>query len=117
MTYSYKIIQSFSEEVRELLSTLDFNLVRLEQDTQDKEIINEIFRMAHSIKSSSALMEMTLLSDTAHKIEDLVLSRDEAPVVVFILAECRGTQPEESDLQIVVRDPLEEPAGLLRGNP
>jgi two-component system chemotaxis sensor kinase CheA len=69
--YSEKIIQSFSEETRELLGALDFNLVRLEQDPGNRGIINEIFRIAHSIKSSAALMGMDLLSDTSHKIEDL----------------------------------------------
>lgn len=71
MEYSEKIIQSFSDETRELLSALDFNLVQLEQDPGNKEIINEIFRMAHSIKSSAALMGLDLLSDTSHKMEDL----------------------------------------------
>jgi len=80
--YSEKIIQSFSEETRELLSTLDFNLVKLEQDPKDQDIINEIFRISHSIKSSAALMGLALLSDTAHKIEDLFILVRSGKVVI-----------------------------------
>ena len=71
MKYSQKILDSFKEESTELIASLNYSLIKLEKNKNDSALIDEIFRLAHSIKSSSALMGFDLLSDIAHNIEDL----------------------------------------------
>jgi len=71
MKYSQKILDSFKDEATELIASLNYSLVKLEKNKDDSELIDEIFRLAHSIKSSSALMGFDFLSDIAHNIEDL----------------------------------------------
>jgi len=71
MKYSQKILDSFKDEAAELIASLNYSLIKLEKDKDDSALIDEIFRLAHSIKSSSALMGFDLLSDIAHNIEDL----------------------------------------------
>jgi two-component system chemotaxis sensor kinase CheA len=71
VAYSDRIIQGFRDDARQLLEAINYNLVRLEQNPSDPELINEIFRHAHSLKGSAALMGFDLLADTAHRIEDI----------------------------------------------
>ncbi len=66
-----KILEAFLEEVRELLDTLNQKLLELENNPSDPEIINEIFRLTHSVKSESALVGYKNISTIAHKMEDI----------------------------------------------
>jgi two-component system chemotaxis sensor kinase CheA len=59
------------EEVSELLEGLNEKLLELEQSPEDKAVINEIFRLTHSIKSESALVGFKNMSTIAHKMEDI----------------------------------------------
>ncbi|NMA79636.1 MAG: chemotaxis protein CheA [Clostridiales bacterium] len=59
-------------ETNTLLEQLDEILLRTEQNNQfDDEDINEIFRIMHTIKGSSAMMGLDGLSGLAHIIEDM----------------------------------------------
>jgi|GEM_PF-71855 len=62
----------FLEEADELLQDLNKNLLDLEKNPEDAEIINNIFRAAHSLKSSAAFVGLNDLSDLAHKMENLL---------------------------------------------
>ena len=66
-----KILEAFLEEVKELLETLNQRLLDLENSPEDTDVINEIFRLAHSIKSESALVGYKKISTLAHKMEDI----------------------------------------------
>lgn len=66
-----KILEAFLEEVKELLETLNQRLLDLENSPEDTDIINEIFRLTHSIKSESALVGYKQISTLAHKMEDI----------------------------------------------
>lgn len=59
-------------ETNSLLEQLEEILMNCEKaDDFDQDSINEIFRIMHTIKGSSAMMEFTSLSTVAHRIEDL----------------------------------------------
>jgi two-component system chemotaxis sensor kinase CheA len=60
----------FVDESQRHLQTLNTSLLTLEQDPQDAEAINAMFRAAHSIKGSSATMGYDLLATLAHGAED-----------------------------------------------
>ncbi|MDL5245077.1 chemotaxis protein CheW [Leptospira weilii] len=67
----------FLEESEDQIEELNINLLRLEADHKNLSIINDIFRAAHSLKSSAAFVGLYNLSDLAHKMENLLqLTRD-----------------------------------------
>ena len=66
-----KFRNAYLEEVNELLESLNQQLLALENNPGEKEIINEIFRLTHSIKSESALVGYLNISEVAHKMEDI----------------------------------------------
>ncbi len=61
----------FLDEASEHIEDLNQNLLRLERDGYDPETINEIFRSAHTLKSSAAFVGLDSLSALAHHMEDL----------------------------------------------
>ncbi len=62
----------FLEEAEEQLDTLNSSLLELEKNYEDISFINEIFRAAHSLKSSAAFVGLTPLSELAHRMENLL---------------------------------------------
>jgi two-component system, chemotaxis family, sensor kinase CheA len=66
-----RLKNTYLEEVSELLEMLNKYLLQLEQEPANKDVINEIFRMTHSIKSESALVGFKNISTIAHKMEDI----------------------------------------------
>ena len=66
-----KFRNAYLEEVNELLESLNQQLLAFENNPGEKEIINEIFRLTHSIKSESALVGYLNISEIAHRMEDI----------------------------------------------
>jgi len=67
-----KFVARFVEEARDHVARLGDGLDALERDPADRENINTIFRSAHTIKGSSRMLKLTTISDTAHKLEDVL---------------------------------------------
>ncbi len=66
------ILDMYLYETNTLLEQLDGILLAAEQaDTFSQDSVNEIFRIMHTIKGSSAMMEFPTLMTVAHRIEDL----------------------------------------------
>jgi two-component system chemotaxis sensor kinase CheA len=66
----YKIV--FLEETQEHLSELNNDLIALERNNGSVELIDRIFRVLHTLKSSAAAVGFDQLSQFAHLAEDLV---------------------------------------------
>ncbi|MBW7857321.1 MAG: chemotaxis protein CheA, partial [Leptonema sp. (in: Bacteria)] len=66
-----RYVELFLDEAAEHIENLNTNLLSLEKDHHDPEIINEIFRSAHTLKSSAAFVGLETFSHLAHKMEDL----------------------------------------------
>lgn len=64
----------FIEESREIVTSLEADLLDLEKNMQDQELINQIFRGVHTLKGSSGMVEYSILTDFTHELEN-VLSR------------------------------------------
>lgn len=62
----------FLEEADDQIQELNRNLLEMEQNPDDENIINNIFRAAHSLKSSAAFVGLNDLSELAHKMENLL---------------------------------------------
>ena len=66
------ILDMYLYETNTLLEQLDGILLTAEQaDTFSEDSVNEIFRIMHTIKGSSAMMEFSSLMTVAHRIEDM----------------------------------------------
>ncbi len=66
------ILDMYLYETNTLLEQLDGILLTAEEaDTFSEDSVNEIFRIMHTIKGSSAMMEFTSLMTVAHRIEDM----------------------------------------------
>ena len=65
-------LQEYVEEVREHLQDLERSLLTLEQEGAHKEEIQQIFRVAHSIKGASAYMGFERLAGLTHELESLI---------------------------------------------
>ena len=81
---SDSILDAFLYETNTLLEQLDSIVLAAEQqDTFSEEDINTIFRIMHTIKGSSAMMEYNSLMTIAHRAEDLFsIIRDKTMDVV-----------------------------------
>ncbi len=67
-----RLRRAFLEEAEELSRKLGESLVSLEAGHADPGLVNEVFRLTHSLKSEAALMGFTSLSSVAHRMEDLL---------------------------------------------
>ncbi len=62
----------FLDEVDEQLEILDQEILKLEQDGDNMEIIQNIFRAAHTLKGSSAVMGFEQMKEVTHKTENVL---------------------------------------------
>ena len=78
------ILDAFLFETNSLLEQLDSIVLSAEQqDTFSQDDINTIFRIMHTIKGSSAMMEYNSLMTLAHRAEDLfAIIRDKSIDIV-----------------------------------
>ncbi len=65
------ILQDFLVEAGEILEQLDEQLIDLEQDPDDKDLLNSIFRGFHTIKGGGGFLALNDLVELCHKSEDL----------------------------------------------
>ncbi len=66
------IIEFFLIEAGEHIQNLNKGLLSLEKNPGDSSIIDELFRSAHTLKGSAAMMGFQGISDVAHKAEDML---------------------------------------------
>jgi two-component system chemotaxis sensor kinase CheA len=62
----------FLQEADEQLQLLDEDIVQLEKESGDPELMQEIFRAAHTLKGSSAMIGHQRLSELAHTMENVL---------------------------------------------
>ncbi len=62
----------FIDESKENLQLLNDNLLKLEKNTEDTEILNDIFRVAHTFKGMAKTMGFNATSDLTHHMENLL---------------------------------------------
>jgi two-component system chemotaxis sensor kinase CheA len=61
----------FKDEVGEYFERLETGLLLLEKDPENEQVINEIFRIMHSMKGSGGMFGFDLISDVTHDLETL----------------------------------------------
>src|SRR6266481_3424055 len=115
------LLREFLTETNESLDTVDNQLVRFEQDPNNAKILDNIFRLVHTIKGTCGFLGLPRLEALAHAGETLMGKfRDRLPVtadaVTLILSsidrikeilgglEATETEPEGTDQDLI--DPL-----------
>jgi len=68
------LIEEFVTESKEHIADIEEDLIRIETDREnvDPEVINRVFRAAHSIKGSAKFLDLTNIGELAHKMEDVL---------------------------------------------
>lgn len=67
-----EILEDFLIEAFEMIEQLDQDLVELENRPEDLELLNRIFRVAHTIKGSGSFLNFSVLTHLTHHMEDVL---------------------------------------------
>lgn len=67
-----EVLPYFVPEAQEYLELLEADLLRLEQDARDGELINRLFRTAHTLKGSAYTVGFRSIGDLVHYVEDFM---------------------------------------------
>ena len=86
-------LQIFIEEAKEHVQSLNQCLLQLEKDPNDKGVLNEIFRVAHTLKGMSGTMGYVKMSKLTHDMENVLhaIRNDEIKItsdLVDVLFKC-----------------------------
>ena len=68
------LIRSFVEDCREHLDSIEASLMDMEAagEHQDPELVNTVFRLAHSIKGGAGMLGLDNIKTLAHKLENVL---------------------------------------------
>ena len=61
-----ELVQVFLEESEDEIRELEAGLIKLEEEQDDENIINRVFRAAHTIKGSAGLVGFDDVSNFTH---------------------------------------------------
>ncbi len=111
-------ISIFLSEAEDQLEKMEQDLLELEKDRNNKEVLNEIFRLFHTLKGSSAAMGFTLMSEVAHKGENVLdkIRKGEmevTPEIVDLMFECLDALNAMKDMVANGEDPVMDVEELL----
>jgi two-component system chemotaxis sensor kinase CheA len=67
-----ELLESFIMESLEHLGTIEVNLLSLEQEPENPEVMNAIFRPFHTIKGVSGFLNLSDINRLAHEVETLL---------------------------------------------
>lgn len=66
------LVRDFIVESLEYIGEIEVNILNLEQNPEDREYINVIFRPFHSIKGVAGFLNLNVIRDLAHNLENLL---------------------------------------------
>ncbi len=99
-----EMLDVFVQESREHLESLEPDLLSLEDNPNDSETINRIFRSVHSLKGTSGFFGLNNISKLAHVMENLMsLARD--GVIVLSPPMIEALLKGKDKLSLMVDDP------------
>ncbi len=67
-----EVMSYFVPEAQEYLELLEAELLRLEKNPKDRELINQLFRTAHTLKGSAYTVGFRCIGDLVHHVEDFM---------------------------------------------
>src|SRR5512138_684432 len=116
------LLREFLTETSESLDTVDNQLVRFEQDPSDAKILDNIFRLVHTIKGTCGFLGLPRLEALAHAGETLMGKfRDGMPVkaeaVTLILSSIDRIKEILAGLEATEAEPPAEAAPEVAAPP
>ena len=78
-----EVLSYFAPEAQEYLESLEAQLLRLEKEPQNPDLINQLFRTAHTLKGSAYTVGFQSIGDLTHYIEDFMGAVRESRVKVL----------------------------------
>src|SRR5579864_2419348 len=84
-----ELIHDYLAECREHLATIETDLLTIEQRGAeiDEQLVNRVFRAAHSIKGGAGFFGLDRIKELAHKTEnalDMIRSREMIPTTEIV---------------------------------
>ncbi len=113
------LLGDFLDESGQLLDRLNENLLQLDDWVRaldedhgqrcDEELMNDMFRSAHSLKGLSAMLGLADINDLTHKVENVfdAARKDE----LYISGDCVELMFQAVDRLVAMVDALKEPDG------
>ncbi|EXJ16889.1 chemotaxis protein CheA [Imhoffiella purpurea] len=82
-----EILQDFLVEAGELLEALNEQLIDLEQNPEDRDLLNAVFRSFHTIKGGAGFLNLNALVEVCHHAEDVfnLLRNNERKIDAFLM--------------------------------
>jgi chemotaxis protein histidine kinase CheA/CheY-like chemotaxis protein len=74
-----RILGYFIEEAKDHLVTIEQGLLNLQTTLQDSEMVNDLFRAAHSVKGGAAMLGISSILRISHRFEDFFKILKESP--------------------------------------
>jgi two-component system chemotaxis sensor kinase CheA len=106
------LLREFLTETNESLDTVDNQLVRFEQDPNNAKILDNIFRLVHTIKGTCGFLGLPRLEGLAHAAETLMGKfRDGMPVTGEAVTLILGTIDRIKDILGQLEATEAEPEG------
>ena len=78
-----EVLSYFAPEAQEYLESLEAQLLRLEKEQHNPEVINQLFRTAHTLKGSAYTVGFQSIGDLMHYVEDFMGSVREGRVKIL----------------------------------
>lgn len=106
------LLQEFLTETGENLDTVDRELVRFEQEPNNRDILANIFRLVHTVKGTCGFIGLPRLEALTHAAETLIGQfRDGANVSAIAVTAVLETIDRVKDILSELAEKGEEPAG------
>lgn len=104
------LLATFKTEVGERLSSLQSGLLQLESQPDNIDVMNAIFRDAHTIKGSAKMMGFGAVKEVAHRMEDVLGDVKEGQLP--LTGDLADLLLEASDMILSLLDDGEDPSTL-----
>lgn len=107
-----ELLQEFLGETGEHLDTVDRELVRFEQDPNDRDILRTIFRLVHTVKGTCGFIGLPRLEALTHAAESVIGQfRDGATVNAIAVTAILETIDRIKEILAELADKGQEPPG------
>jgi two-component system, chemotaxis family, sensor kinase CheA len=102
------LLNDFITEALEYIDEIELNVLNMEQNPENKDYVNAVFRPFHSIKGVAGFLNLTEIRDLAHNLENLLdkVRNDEQSVTRTLI-----------DVVLDGADTLKTMIGLLKKPP
>ncbi|MBI9105157.1 MAG: Hpt domain-containing protein [Spirochaetales bacterium] len=109
-----KLYNTFEQDTRSFIHQINEQLIRLENSGYNNDVINQMFRCIHSIKSEAAYLKLDEIAGSAHAMESALQPLrnpdGKAALEPGLLALCFSTIDKISEQMENIRLPQMEPA-------